>query len=207
MHYYSSWKLSERKISWISHFCSLSWLLKIGVINWILAFPLEWRLCFLLKHMVDVHEREQEIKSSELLAWLLWPSGYWQEWAAFQWGCLMLVSLGCGISPLKAVSWLLVGCRDLAACLLLTHSSCRVLLKPQNVVCILQVTRFFFLQAMILVGNLSWLIQSITNVIIKCSLISILIWWGDNSFFFITGLCLLKILWPLLQRNHIIAHP
>lgn len=193
----------KRKISWMSHFCSLSRLLKVGVINWILAFPLEW------KHMVDVHRREQEeIKSPELLAWLLWPSGYWEEWAAFQWGCLVLGSLGvwgfphwspCGACWLSLESWLLV------CCWLILPA--KFLLKTQSMVCMLQIARFFFLQGMILVGNLSCLIQSIANVIIKCSLISILIWWGDNCFFFKTGLCLLKILWPVLLRNHIAAHP
>lgn len=42
------------------------------------------------------------------------------------------------LSPLKPMSWLLVGCRHLAACLLLTHSSCKISLK--NPKCCLYVT-------------------------------------------------------------------
>lgn len=136
--------------------------------------------------MVDVHEREfEEIKSSELLAWLLWPSGYWEEWAAFQWGCLILGFLRVwGFphwSPCRGC-WLAVELWLLFCCWLILPAI--FLLQTQNVVCILQGGRFFFLQGMILVGNRSCLIQSIANVIIKCSLISILIWWGDNCFFF-----------------------
>lgn len=113
---------------------------------------------------------------------------------------------GVRLSPLKPTSWLLVVCGDLllVCCWLILPAE--FLLKTQNMVCILQLARFFFLQGMILVGNRSCLIQSIANVIIKCSLISILIWWGDNCFFFRTRLCLLKILWPVLLRNHIAAH-
>lgn len=209
MHYYSSWKLSGRKTSWMSQFCSLRRLLKIGVINWILAFPLEWNLYSLLECMVDVREREwEEVKSSELLAQLLWPSGYWEEWATFQWGCLILGSLRVwGVphwSPYCGC-WLAVETWLLFCCWLILPA--KFLLKTQNIVYMLQRVRFFFLQGMILVGNRPCLIQSIANVIIKCSLISILIWWGDNSFFFKTELCLLKIVWPALHKKHISAHP
>lgn len=158
---------------------------------------------------VGAHEREwEEIKYSELLVWLLWHSGYWEEWAAFQWGCLTLGSLRVWGFPHWSPSrgcWLAVDTWLLVCCWLILPA--RFLLKTQNVVSMLQVARYFFLQGTILVGNRSCLIQSITNVIIKCSLISIIIWWGDNSFFFKTGLCLLKILWPALHKKHIAAHP
>lgn len=102
-------------------------------------------------------------------------------------------------------SWLAVQTWLLVCCWLILPA--KFLFKTQSMVSILQIDRFFFLQGMTLVGNWSCLIQSIANAIIKCSLISILIWWEDNSFFFKTGLCLLKILWPTLHRNYIAAHP
>lgn len=47
----------------------------------------------------------------------------------FSGAAFFLVFEGVRLSPLKAMSWFLVGCTDLAACLLLTHSSCKISLK------------------------------------------------------------------------------
>lgn len=83
----------------------------------------------------------------------------------------------------------------------------KFLLKAKYIAYTLQVAGFFYLQGTILFGNRSHLIQSIANGIIKICLISPLDRWGDNSLFFETVLCLLKIILPVLHKCHIAARP